>query len=204
MSNWYVGRNKRKLGPFSFTQLQQLAALGMIEPTEHVLQEGADRWAVASSVAGLFATADGPQQYWLFLGGKGQGPYPADRIQVDLMRRQLPPETLACAVGGKEWVALGQLEEFRACVPSAPRSSHAQLGPDSSRVDLSEEESRLYLAGKQGDLIARLICSLLDMKRKYHDDPSLVALLDRNIHDLKVIRGQGATDVGPTVTCSGG
>lgn len=71
---------------------------------------------------------------------------------------------------------------------TARTSSHAQLGLGSGHYDLSEEEARLHLAGKQGDTLARLMSTLLDIKRRHQSNPSLVAMIDRSIHDLKTMR----------------
>jgi uncharacterized protein DUF4339 len=201
-SNWYIGRNKQKFGPFSTPQLQQLITLGLVKSTEYVLEEGAHRWVVVTSVAGLLPIVDSPKKYWLSLGGKNQGPYPADQIRVGLMRRQVPADTLACVEGGKNWTALAQLAEFRASVPAAARSSNANLGKGSSHLDLTEEEAELHLAGKEGDTIARLISSLLDMRRRYQANPSMVDIIERNIQDLKTMRerstfGATSANAGP-------
>ena len=192
MSNWYIGRNKQKFGPFSISQLQQLITLGLVKSTEYVLQEGAAKWVAVTSLPGLFPAAPAPKKYWLSLGGKNQGPYPAEQIQVGLLRRQVAAETLACEEGGKTWTALAQLPEFRAAVPPATRSSNAYLGTGSSRLNLSEEEAALHLAGKQGDMVARLISTLLDMRRRYQSNASMVAIIERNIQDLKAMRERGS------------
>jgi DNA-directed RNA polymerase subunit RPC12/RpoP len=55
--SWYFASGKQKLGPFSFAQLQQLAASGRIAPETMVLQPGDAKWARAESVPGLFAAA---------------------------------------------------------------------------------------------------------------------------------------------------
>src|SRR4051812_22728545 len=51
MSNWYIGRNKQKCGPFSASQLHQLTTLGLVKSTELVLEEGARTWVAVSSLA---------------------------------------------------------------------------------------------------------------------------------------------------------
>src|SRR5262249_38787357 len=51
---WYLARNKQKVGPFSWTQLQQMAASGMLQPADMLWPEGAAKWAAASSIPGLF------------------------------------------------------------------------------------------------------------------------------------------------------
>jgi hypothetical protein len=199
MSTWFIGRNKQKFGPFSSSQLQQLAVLGLVTVQDHVLEEGAGKWVPATTVPRLFpAVTDGPKSYWLLIEGKGLGPYPAERIRVSLLRRLLAEETLACVEGGADWVPLRQVPEFRGCLTPASSSSHAQLGLGSSHLELSEEEARLHLAGKQGDRIARLISTLLDMKRRYRDNPAMTPIIERSIQELKAIReravpgGQGS------------
>jgi hypothetical protein len=195
MKNWYIGRDRKKFGPFSTTQIRQLTVLGVVKPTEYVLEEGAAKWVPVTSVAGPLPAADGPKKYWLSLEAKNQGPYPADRIRVALMRRQIAGETLACVEGGKEWVPLARLDEFRACVPPSGRDPNARLGLGSSHLDLSPEEAELHLARKQGDMIARLISTLLDLKRRYRDNPSMVAIIEKNVQDLKAARSRGFSGV---------
>jgi hypothetical protein len=200
MSNWYIGRNKQKFGPFSTVQLQQLIALGLVKETEHVLQEGASKWVTAALVREA-PPAGAPQSYWLLLNGKHYGPYPAERVRVGLMRRQIAGDTLACPEGGKAWAPLAQIAEFQGSLPPAPRSSsHAQLAPSGAPPDMSPEEASLHLAGKQGDTIARLISTLSDLKRRYADNPSMVEMIDKNIHDLKAIRANGFSGVFPGPT----
>jgi len=196
MSNWYVARDRRKLGPFSAEQIRHLALLGLVKPADHVLQEGAGKWVPAGSVGGLVPAAETSRQFFLLVEGKGLGPYPAERIRASLMSRRLPPETPACAEGSTTWTPLAQLADFRDCLPAAPASSHAQLGPGSSFLHLSEEEARIHLAGKQGDQIARLISTLFDLRRRCKDSPATVELIDRNIHDLKDIRERAISAVG--------
>src|SRR5262249_32319613 len=53
-AKWYYASGKQKMGPFSFTQLQQLALAGTIQPTSMVWQEGTQKWQTVSDVPGLF------------------------------------------------------------------------------------------------------------------------------------------------------
>lgn len=194
-TSWYITRNKQKFGPFAFNQLQQLTVLGLVKATEYVLEEGATTWVAANSVAGLFPAPAGNKKYWLCPAGKPLGPHPADQVRVALMRGLVPPETLACLEGEQKWAPLAQLAEFRSSVPPPRRASHAQLGMGSSHLDLNAEEAELHLAGKRGDEIARLISTLLDMKRRYSDNLSMVGIIDKNIHDLKAMRQKGLSGI---------
>ena len=58
-------------------------------------------------------------------------------------------------------------------------------------------QSGQHLAGKQGDVIARLISTLMDLKKKNSDNAAMEELIERNIHDLKAIRERG---LGPGIT----
>lgn len=62
---WYVARNKQRIGPFSSAQLRQMASSGQLMPTEMVLQRGETKWCAAGALQGLFpresvATLDAP------------------------------------------------------------------------------------------------------------------------------------------------
>jgi HJR/Mrr/RecB family endonuclease len=41
---WYIARNNHRLGPFAWTQVQQMAAGGMLQVTDMLLQNGAQKW----------------------------------------------------------------------------------------------------------------------------------------------------------------
>src|SRR5205823_3659612 len=85
--HWYVARNGHKVGPFSAAELRQLAAFQLLQRGEMVWTEGLTRWVEASSLAWLFPPA-GQKRYWLHVGGKTRGPYPAEQIRAALAARQ--------------------------------------------------------------------------------------------------------------------
>jgi hypothetical protein len=196
-TNWYIARNKQKFGPFSTNQLQQLAILGLVKSSDHVLAEGASKWVAVTSIEGIFPAEKDAKKYWLSVDGKAQGPHAAEQIRLGLACRRLAPETLACAEGSQQWTPLHNVAEFVAFVPLSQRDSHAHLGLGSSHLDLTEEEAELHLAGKKGDMIARLISTLLDMKRKYSTNPSMVEIIDKNVEDLKGMRAKGFSEMSP-------
>src|SRR5579859_6660280 len=41
---WYIARNNRKLGPFSWPQIQHMAAGGMLNVTDMLWHEGSQKW----------------------------------------------------------------------------------------------------------------------------------------------------------------
>ncbi len=54
---WFVARDKQKLGPFSWAELQAQASVGKLSAFDMILQHGADKWVPAGSVPGLFLVA---------------------------------------------------------------------------------------------------------------------------------------------------
>lgn len=52
--NWYLARNKKKVGPFSLAKLKELADAGQLTPHDHLLREGTTKWLDAGDVPGLF------------------------------------------------------------------------------------------------------------------------------------------------------
>jgi hypothetical protein len=157
-----------------------LASCGVLKPGELVWAEGAAKWVEASMVPGLFP-APGQSKYWLAIDGKTRGPYVLDQIRAALATRQLTLDTLACADGAREWQPLGQHDEFRNFVPGAVTPSAAKLF--ASTLDI--EEATLHLAGKSGDALAKLIGTLMELKRNYANNPGLVANLNTTIEVLQ-------------------
>jgi hypothetical protein len=53
-SSWFCAKGKQKLGPFSWTELQERARSGELQQSDMVLQKGAPKWVSADSVSDLF------------------------------------------------------------------------------------------------------------------------------------------------------
>ena len=60
MATWYYTKQSKTFGPFSSTQLRQLADSGLIQPSDCVWRDGLLEWIYAGSVKGLFP--DGAKQ----------------------------------------------------------------------------------------------------------------------------------------------
>lgn len=54
---WFVARNRQRVGPYPADQLRQMAAAGQLRPTDMLMRSGEARWTPASSVPGLFPAA---------------------------------------------------------------------------------------------------------------------------------------------------
>jgi hypothetical protein len=181
-ARWYIARNNTKVGPFTGGEIKQLATYGLLQPTEYVWAEGTPKWVEAATVPGLFP-APGEKKFWLSQAGRLRGPYTTDQIRAGLSTSQLDLCTQVCAEGSTQWQPLGQLTEFRGFVPAVVSPSRAQL----LRGSLDLEEAALYLAGKSGDALARLITTLMDLKRKC-SSPALAGSLDATIRALQARR----------------
>jgi hypothetical protein len=192
--HWYIARNKVRVGPFTASDLKQLASCGLLRPAEFVWREGSAKWVEAVAIPGLFPEA-GQKRYWLALAGQTRGPYVGDQIRAALATRQLSFETPVCLEGGDQWQPLNQHVDFRAFQPSSVPPSRAQL----LLSTLDMEEATLHLAGKSGDAIAKLICTLMDLKRNYAHNTALVENLDKSIQVLQAKREKEMQSV-PAVT----
>jgi len=185
IERWFIARNKEKVGPFSAGDLKQLARDGLLQPDEHVWLEGASKWVAAGGVPGLFPRA-GEKTFWVAVKGRTRGPFVAAQIRAGLNSHQFALETKACADDARVWMPLSQLPEFQDfkfdTLPLTP--SHAQLLVST----LEFEEASLHLAGKNGDATARLLSTLMDLKRKYASNPVLVESLEATIAVLRARR----------------
>jgi hypothetical protein len=187
---WFIARNKERVGPFAIGDLQEMARHGLLRPAEFVWMEGAAKWVEAAKLPGLFP-APGQTRYWVALAGQARGPLLIDQVRAALATRQIDLQTLACVEGTKNWQPLSQVTEFRGYVPSTVSPSRAQLL--TGTLDL--EEATLHLAGKGGDALAKLICTLMDLKRNYAHNAALVQDLDVSIQLLQEKRAQEAVAV---------
>jgi hypothetical protein len=181
-AHWYIAHAGQRLGPFTGAELKLLVTSGLLLPADAIWTEGFKDWVEASRFAALFPAAN-QQRYWLSLAGKTRGPFPADRIRAALAaRQQVALDTPACREGTTQWLPLGQIAEFRDSPPaSGTSSSQGRLLTGS----LDAEEAELYLAGKGGDAGAKLISTLMGMKKIYAGNPALVGVLDKSIEVLK-------------------
>jgi hypothetical protein len=140
----------------------------------------------ASHFAVLFPRA-GQKRYWLSVAGQTRGPFLVDQVRAALAGRQIGLDTLACPEGETKWQALSEFVEFRRSALSAGVSSQARL----LAGNLDAEEAELYLAGKGGDALARLISTLMVLKKNYSDHAALAESLEKSIQVLKARRDQG-------------
>lgn len=58
-SEWYVGRNGQRSGPFSTEQLKELAATGGLVPSDLLWKEGLETWVPVTKVKGLLPVEGG-------------------------------------------------------------------------------------------------------------------------------------------------
>lgn len=57
-AEWYYTTNKQQMGPVSWTELRELAEVGILKPHDMVWSEGMDEWVKAISQSGLFGEGD--------------------------------------------------------------------------------------------------------------------------------------------------
>jgi hypothetical protein len=186
---WYIAREGQKVGPFESSELRQLALMGFLQPTELVWTEGLSKWVEASSFPALFP--QGGQKYWVHVNGQTRGPYSVEQLRAGLVAREFTLDAPACPENEKEWQPLNKRTEFRHFVPQPVTPSHARLMAGT----LDIEEARLHLAGKAGDVLAKLISMLLDLQKGCTENPGLAENLERTIKVLQARRAEMARSV---------
>jgi WD40 repeat protein len=62
VSQWYYAKDRRKLGPISRAELQELAVAGRLRPADMVLSAGTRQWLPAAAVPGLFPECPGASE----------------------------------------------------------------------------------------------------------------------------------------------
>lgn len=55
LEQWYFIRDRKKVGPVAWEQMQELSAAGRLQPTDMIMKAGAQKWHAAAAVAGLFS-----------------------------------------------------------------------------------------------------------------------------------------------------
>ncbi len=184
--HWYIAREGQKIGPFTSDQVVQLANHGLLKPTEMLWTEGLTRWVEGSSFPGLFLREK--KKYWLSVNGETRGPFAAAEVRTALAQKTVTLDTPACPENSQEWRPLSTLSEFRE--PSGPAPSPSKAMLLSGTLDV--EEARLHLAGKSGDALARLISTLMDLRKAYADNPTLARSLDESIAVLRTRHAETA------------
>lgn len=61
-TRWYLARNGQAIGPFTTEQFRQMAAAGMFQSTDMILQEGQQQWHLArecDAISPFFTTSGG-------------------------------------------------------------------------------------------------------------------------------------------------
>src|SRR5947208_1159100 len=57
-TEWFYTTNKQQMGPVSWTELRELAEVGILKPHDMVWSDGMDEWVKAINQQGLFADGD--------------------------------------------------------------------------------------------------------------------------------------------------
>lgn len=183
-TQWYISRDKQKVGPFTLEEVKQLASLGLIRRTEFILSEGSRTWVAANSIFGLFPEEE-RRRFWISFGGHVFGPFDRATIRDGVLAGRIPHDAHVCPEGTTQWVMLEQLAKFRDAVVASRESGVV------CTASISREEAALHLAGKTGDSIAKLVSHLIDLKRSNSSNASLVEVIDKNIRDLLAMRETG-------------
>src|SRR5256885_6360513 len=107
-----------------------------------------------------------------------------EQVGAGLIAGEFTREARACPENEKEGRPLNRRTEFRHFVPPPVTPSHARLLAGT----LDVEEARIHLAGKAGDVLAKLISMLMDLLKTCSGNPGLVDKLEQSIRVLQARR----------------
>lgn len=159
MSTWFYAKNGKQFGPFSLSQLQQLAKVDLLLPKDLVWEEGTPQWVAAHTVPGLIPVLAVERV--------------ADPSPVQAPMAVLVTTTTARAADGAQGAPVALLP---ATVPTSPVRS-VQPGVDSTAPHQSPRRaSALDIAVAAGVLVALLLWQCGGSGGLFHFIPGLVFL----------------------------
>src|SRR4051812_30317832 len=101
-AEWYYAEGGKRVGPLTWPELQRLAAVGQLQPTDQVWRAGATTW-VALAEAQEHPTAPSPAP------ARGAGPAPPSEEVLAAASRNLGPPFIASVVLVSLGVCVGML-----------------------------------------------------------------------------------------------
>lgn len=137
MPQWYYARDRQKLGPFEFAQLQQLAGAGLVQPGDMVLEDGSQQWREARAVPGLLSQSSAPASTVIPLPLPQDANVPKIDVACPHCRHKM---TLNETVRGRE-VRCPQCQQKYLAGASAPMPSPPSV-PASPSVESKPSESK--------------------------------------------------------------
>jgi tetratricopeptide (TPR) repeat protein len=159
-SNWYIARDKKKLGPYSTAQMKQMAELSQLLPTEMVLQDGTTQWKSASQVQEFFPVlasaappplppplAPEPAEWHFTQNGQQAGPVTWSQLRQRAASGQLQSTDMVWKGGMAGWVAASTINDLVPLQSIAPPPLPPLTGPVKAAV-IAESEAHFDRGSK--------------------------------------------------------
>lgn len=129
VEEWFYARDGKKCGPFSPTQLKQLAGAGVLRPEELVWKTGMAKWVPASSIPALFPSGSpvqsppvpppvqsppvpspaSPADWFYTKNGQKVGPLAEEQLEQLVVSGQVPATDMVWKAGMPTWVIAGSV-----------------------------------------------------------------------------------------------
>ncbi|MFO0888758.1 MAG: GYF domain-containing protein [Isosphaeraceae bacterium] len=145
---WHHSRQQKTDPPIHTTELRDLAAKGLITPTDCVRRSGSRRWVMASEVAGLFGSDR--REWYCIRDRETFGPFDFAELWRDARSGKLLPDDQVWRPGMRRWKRAAKISGM---FPDR-RHSASPIDPAAaySRKFHSIEQLRAHLAAQRADV----------------------------------------------------
>jgi hypothetical protein len=162
-AGWYYLQGKKKVGPVTLEQMQQLVAFGMLHGTDMVLPQARTKWFNVSELPELMPKpqAAAPPPGWHYaVNNKKCGPIARTELEQLAAAGKLLPSDMVLPEGSKQWTSAGLIDglfpalaarphvdaeappEEDSVFPMAPPKAPEPVSPEAEAVtELVEEET---------------------------------------------------------------
>jgi hypothetical protein len=139
-AGWHYLHGKKKIGPVSLEQMQQLVAFGLLHGPDMVLPAARSKWCSVSELPQLMpapkpepASLPPPVSGWFYaVDRKKCGPVTREEVERLAAEGRLLPSDMVLPEGSTKWVSGGLIEGlFPALISSPPVDAEASPDEDS-------------------------------------------------------------------------
>jgi hypothetical protein len=142
--SWFYARDGHTAGPFSSTELQRLAASGVLLPTDLVSHDGSSGWVPAKVVKGLFSrsnrgtlqpptvasTEERTELDWYYSkNGQSCGPFSLEQLKQLIASGVLTRDDWVRQKGEDTWQAVWAVKVLTQVSPPAPQQRRRMASP---------------------------------------------------------------------------
>jgi hypothetical protein len=137
---WYYVRDKKKLGPVAWDQLQQLVRAGQLSPADMILKNGWTKWQAVGEVSGLATPQAAVTDQWFYVQEKKKnGPVTFEQLMELASSGKLLVNDMVLRAGQSKWQHAGDVSGLFP-LPSAEETLDDDLEAEEEAYQEDTEE----------------------------------------------------------------